>query len=1744
MNMELRLIPLTTGDQVLILIGAENHEKELTETFTSLGFSNKIKEGLWILPMASGAKLNIQPIIDRIPGARKRYVDEIEISRGRTYAEKLRAEQELSKNPDSQGTIADNTEQERKEEPQQRGRVEDQQVEEPTVTKESLKETKAKRSKQDQEASAGIRSLTRTVRLGVNHNREPVYKGASGRFVKLENRIIKETDAEGQSLRFLRAKTEEDRIKLAEAIIENMEGKSLKKNMLRKWADAIMEDTHHSDHIKFQLAQRAIEIAMVRYLASPQKSDDLFAASLDLYESHRSTKRKEGSRQDPREFLTPAPLGLITANILQDTSNFTAFIPSAGNGALINGLSMGTKVYLWDIDPALSNALAETATIAGVRASTYHRDATKGEMPPHRVTVAHPPFAERQAEMYQDMELTRIDLQIMMRSLEAREDGGVSIYYLGGENAPAPEQLDMVLAYLNDNFYILAQSELQAGHIGSSVSDANLRTIIVGNRLGPNETPTMMPILTPLDSFESMYSWGKRLGPIVNNHTAHFDRELEERKEIEEQREKEVQVEQELELKNIDRSRETRYQTPYVSASRAGEPTSMVPKNLEAATRRALARLVNRVGNIDEYVMDAAQWRYEELKAYLSPEQIDAVAMWKYNKDHRDSGFALGDMTGRGKGRALAAMARINLLNGERVIFGTSKPNLCSDWFRDWRDIGSEELFRESGLVLMNGYNPIIDLESKEELIQPTDSDDLKEMVMAGRLPDECRLMLFTYSQINHAADAPLEERRRYMSYETWAEIFLQRDLDPSTAPTFQEARSRAFIRMVTGANLLLDEAHNIAGRSNTGHNILAATERARNITYSTATNGNTPLQISMFKAILPKNLSQYRVQKILTQGGELLMETITQSLVEDGRMLRREGTYDDIDYEIVHPTEDQLAHNKNLVDIMSPPLQALALLSRELTDYVNTTSQEANDSLQRRMLAAGENGRPFSAPKPSGFGSRLHIISKIQSVILNVPMAIEQAVKKLEEGHRVVFFVQSTVESLMKEIQSDLAENGWNLAETAAAPDMKDMMRIYLDRIMEIRILDGETGRYDKRPLDSLPEDIQTLYHEVLGLIEELPALPISPFDMIRDGILDAGYRFEEISGRTTTWRAGKYYKREKPPVASIVSDFKNDEIDVIAMSQAGCEGISLHTEEGERPTVAIELQIAESPKARLQYYGRLSRLGQVANPTIISLRTGIPSHDRQTQMSNKSLERLQANATADRKNSIALNHETDYLNPIGDMAASRLLVENPDLAETLSMRHEREQVSKHELIYGETPKGTTQYMVSKLLLNMCVLPTDDQEIWMQALSDAYQDILLDIENRGLSTEPKEIPGVWKIVSEDVFETPRQTDDDTVFNDAIKVVELEGEQEIRPCRTEHLFDRVEKGEQTMPVGLVDTSHSIIDRRRHAILQVLVSRNKTLEEDLEDADSLVARRSAILDKLKDLIEQIRPGTGVSYKDELADARIDAIVTRIIPPRKQLAADQLDTTRITYPSAWRLEIIEPGDESPRTINLGAIMGDPNHKIDKGIHGPNSDSILAQFDSAPEGRIKIKRYALTGNMFRAVEIGRNRRLGVPAYYIADNGARRRCVIVTRRDFDPKLLPVEVKDPRIAREALDRGHTLFTNVTNKKSEFHIRRYQGKYLMNLPLASDHKELFKNEEFLEYRKNNWGLKRTGIDITLDFNEVLNLIINADTNLFTSNQCRDWINEMTIEMKDAPQSPSEIQEVQEPGNTNRYGMTA
>lgn len=136
----------------------------------------------------------------------------------------------------------------------------------------------------------------------------------------------------------------------------------------------------------------------------------------------------------------------------------------------------------------------------------------------------------------------------------------------------------------------------------------------------------------------------------------------------------------------------TEEKLPYRPHNTAFRLESVAPAAMVEAMDNVLTQIEAQHGSIDEFIKTELGYdTIEEAHQALAAEQMDSVAMAIYQMKQGQA-LIIGDQTGVGKGRQMAALIRWAVQRGEKPVFITQKADLFSDIYRDLVDIGSGDL--------------------------------------------------------------------------------------------------------------------------------------------------------------------------------------------------------------------------------------------------------------------------------------------------------------------------------------------------------------------------------------------------------------------------------------------------------------------------------------------------------------------------------------------------------------------------------------------------------------------------------------------------------------------------------------------------------------------------------------------------------------------------------------------------------------------------------------------------------------------------------------------------------------------------------------------------------------------------------------------------------------------------------------------------------------------------------------------
>lgn len=1392
-----------------------------------------------------------------------------------------------------------------------------------------------------------------------------------------------ETDPPNPGL-YLRAVDDASLASCADALVEQAgSGKIIRLDEFNHFLSVIYPGQEVTEARRLQV-RMAVEGSMARWQARTTAARTMQEAFI------AGGKIRENAvfMVDGRSPATLAPLGpmnVVAQRLLGTEAALkgkTIVVSSPFAGALVSKLPASAAVEAYS---TAQQQVADTASVfvaAGNktgksstgRADFAVADAMIFDQPAKRVAV----LAEVNGKAF-----ARADYAEVLRALGNRKDRGTAVFLLDipTDEAEVEELLtlrDEIAQHYSFEGEALVDSSLWRGILGGPGKSI----LSVGPRLPESNPDNLPPVVREVHDWTTLWTWGAEV--IVGRARAEAKLTQAEVQDVA------------VQLNAADGTQRNAYQTPYVSASSIGTPSTMVPRNLEGPSREALERIVRIYGDIDVFVAEEFGYTKQELGEIFSPEQVDALALYVH-AERRDRGFLLADQTGVGKGRTLAAVMRRAALRGETSFFVTEREPNLSDIWRDIVATRSDKLFTP---LVVNADAKIIDRTTKQVVMRGADKSVMDGIIKSGTLPAEFNLFLGTYSQFN-------------------------RDISlASPAVRDPAAKSRWFAKALgKNVRLILDESHNASGDSNVSDNVTEAVESAGGVCYSSATFAASSERLAFYRKLFPDDLSTTELSAMMSRGGETFQEVLSAMLVHDGVMIRREFDLSKVTFETVMDTA-RFERNKGYMDAVAPVLSEMAALSSDIDRRIaamNRRRREGDDQ------PAGA-GRPAFQVTRMGFGSPLYTITRLFVAALKVDVVVDDAIAHLRNNEKPIILVENTMQQLLEELaEMDDVED--------VAVDFRALFNRTLRRMVTSTWKD-EAGGSHKRDISASDAVLREKFEKIRSMIELLPDIPVSVIDEVKSRIAAAGYTIDEITGRSLEVRGGKIMRRSVTSATVVKNDFNDGVLDALVINNSGTTGIDLHasaTFPDKRRRIMMELQPPADILRKMQAHGRVNRFDQVVDPKVKSFVSGLPIEMRLNAMENAKLRRLSANTTSNRDAAQLTRDIPDLINPIGDVVCSRYAEARPDLMRRLGFRvgdveqnaesnlsteAEAAESLRKGLKVGGKPKeeredvfrvADTKRSANEILARLIMLPVDVQTRVCNELSAEFHAAVEELEARGETPlRTNDLAGIIHPRDKTVFDGADIEDPDSVFHEPLYVVNAALERTGKAMRSDDVAQRIELGE--MASGRAVPCIDRLRRGQDEILEAYLPDGiATVAEAIARGNAEITRRKDRLDRLALILEDIRPGREVSYTVD--EEVITGIVTRVEYPNRGYEH---------VPGLYGVEFVIPGDEKPRTMRLETLMRDPNFRLADGLEGADYEGIMRRYDDAVLTKLSTVRL-LTHNIFRAMRLNVEHRLGSLVTFKMADGTVHRGIVVSKRHQNLKAIPVEIESFEMAYEAV---------------------------------------------------------------------------------------------------------------------------
>lgn len=1055
-------------------------------------------------------------------------------------------------------------------------------------------------------------------------------------------------------------------------------------------------------------------------------------------------------------------------------------------------------------------------------------------------------------------------------------------------------------------------------------------------------------------------------------------------------------------------------QRPYMPLSRVGEPFTMIPIALEGATSRAMQRVsrdMEQTGGIDGTVAAALGRSTADLGEILTPEQVDAVGM-RLNASERGRGFLLADQTGVGKGRSLAAMARTHIRANpdNRVLYFTESgtinvPDVC----RDLKAVGAWPEIRVGFLSAGSKFtDQVIDPASGNVIskeVRSLSDKEQREIFRSGEWPDRYNLLITTYSKFNCREEA-----------------------DPSL-----------WIANAMNENtmVLLDEAHNALNpRSNTGRNLRAALDAvpAGQVIFGTATPARNPQGLNLYQPLLPATAGEglNTILENIQSGGEVAQEAFTSMLAEDGVMLRRDHDLSNIDFQVNLPDDRRILHYQDVMNRFSPIVEGMIDAStrigeivgrRQAIEFRNLVNRGVPENVARQMT--NELSQYSLA-----IGGPLANLARITMNALKVDQVVEVAAAEMDMNRKPLITFHSTNSALLNEL-TRTAEGRMSEEEIAALPrlSLKDQVR-RIHNALYMVTLDGD--RQDARQVS---RDVAEAYRRVDALIDQLPNdLPVSPVDSLKEKLEANGMRVGEISGRTLCYRNDRIERRsaEERDRRSVIDAFNSGDLDVLIYNSAGATGGSYHASpdfKDQRGRTMIELETPVDIIKYVQSQGRGNRYGQVEDPKVVSVMTGLTPEMRIMQQRNGKLRSLGASVDGNRSHPLLLDDVPDLLNKVGDEATRNVLLSMPGLARRLGFTDFAEQeaaAGRGDGLVDEgsgTAKSGMESLANRVLARSIMLPATEQEDLVQRIRMEFDVLIEELESRNANPlKPKEFPGRIDVKAVSIFSGQEREDDDldtSVFLSPLYVATGVHEFTDEAVTAEKLIAMVERCATLHGADGFAPYADRIQQNLPALMRPHLPAGYDMEAALQNPSAVPGRFATQYAKVTDLawlLENLQPGVSVRFPtiDDMDARRVNTVVD-LIPPQ--------ETRHFDLASAYKVRLISPGMSKPETMAVSRLLSRDMETVRfrPGLSQGVNEAYLEEFTQMARLRRSLPVQVLQGNILQAINVAKENNLGTVSLYRNKDGEVSRGIVVHDSKVDMSTLPVNLPSGQVAAEAV---------------------------------------------------------------------------------------------------------------------------
>jgi predicted RNA methylase len=1050
-------------------------------------------------------------------------------------------------------------------------------------------------------------------------------------------------------------------------------------------------------------------------------------------------------------------------------------------------------------------------------------------------------------------------------------------------------------------------------------------------------------------------------------------------------------------------------QVPYEPRADADGVGTLVPVNMQTAVGKALAEAEQRAGRpLVEFVADRLDYSADEVRRFFSAEQIDALALAIDNVD-RDAGFVIGDQTGVGKGRFVAAMIRYAQIKGLVPIFVTEKPNLYADMARDLTDIG-----------MADALDRIVPTNSS--LNVPLNDEKGGPALKTGDAKSQAAALL-------DMAGAPREvAAQRKIIFTTYSQL---QQIKGDNTP-----RIRAIEALAPNAFVILDESHNAGGagvkdevsakidakkgRRDRGAILRGILRLSRSAVYSSATWAKRPDVMDLYGIKTDMRLAVPSLENLaeaISRGGVPMQQIVSAMMAQSGQYIRRERSFAGVTYDLENITVD-----RDTYDAVAGIMAGVFRVSKIVQGVAKGLDEEAKADAKRVGAQASD-----ASVESMNFGAVMHNLINQMLLASKAPGTVRLAIERLKNDQKPVIALANTMGSFIEEFaQENNASPGDRLDLT-----FNSLLDRYLRKTLILKVKKPFAKKEDIETIILTPDDLGPDGEEVFRRVEaqirdlDLSAFPVSPIDFIRAELAKAGYTVGEITGRTEAadYRAdgGVYYRRRPAGETTTrgrlrtISGFNGGEIDAIILNQSGATGLSLHASEkfkDQRKRVMLIAQAEANIDTHMQMLGRVHRTGQVITPAYLQLVADVPAEKRPAAVLAKKMASLAAATTANRRGALGAEGTPDFINEFGDRVVAQIVEQDIGLWVRLGEPKIRDE--------DDSVNDAARRVTGRIPL----LPLEQQEALYEQIEEAYRRAIQMADEQGNNTlEAKTLDLDARLVEETPWTDGKGGDGARLFEGPSTLGLYDVRKQTQPPALYTIVQRIAaslgRGEEAktetlkgmsrddLAQTLYDMAGTVAERwAEQEILRVertareagAALEDKPLSQ--KERDRAEQRIDDQRDRLRAILREAWPSAFVRVTRDDASDVATAMVLHITPPKKgNRNAPGSWEVGLLFPDGRRMDVSAASVFTPANRpQSGKDKGDVDVFVIENVSDEtDANDFLGMLDTAASDR-RERRYIVTGNLLAGFAKQRGQILN---FYDADGAIRQG--IMLSADFD---------------------------------------------------------------------------------------------------------------------------------------------